>query len=83
MGNFENFYSCGTDVVTSILNKLGKTFSKRHFEICSYFPQKIGFGVSCKLSPLEIICMKNQSIYQSLFSEKKTKQEKYHNFDVS
>ena len=29
-----------------------------------YLFQKIGFDISCKLSPLEMICMK----YQSLFS---------------
>ena len=32
----------------------------------SYFIQKIGFDISCKLSPLETICVK----WQSLFSEK-------------
>ena len=34
-----------------------------------FFPQKIGFDISCKLSPKETICMK----YQSLFSEENKK----------
>ena len=29
----------------------------------SSFSQKTGFGISCKLSPLEIICMKSQSLF--------------------
>ena len=38
-----------------MLNTLGKNFSRQHFEIFSYFPQKTGFYISCRLSP---ICMK-------------------------
>ena len=26
----------------------------------SYFPQKTGFDISCKLSPVETVCMKHQ-----------------------
>ena len=34
------------------LSVLGEYFSKQHFEIFSYFfSQKIGFDISCKLSP--------------------------------
>ena len=29
----------------------------------SYFSEKIGFGISCKLSPKETICMKCLSIF--------------------
>ena len=29
----------------------------------SYFPQKIGFGISCKLSPRETICLKCQNLF--------------------
>ena len=29
----------------------------------SYFTQKTGFGISCKLSPLETICMKCQILF--------------------
>ena len=29
----------------------------------SYFPQKIGFGISCKFSPKETICMKCQFLF--------------------
>ena len=35
----------------------------------SYFPQKTGYDISCKLSPKETICMK----CQILFSEKNKK----------
>ena len=31
----------------------------------SYFPQKTGFDISCKLSPKETICMKCQSMFSS------------------
>ena len=30
---------------------------------CSYFFQKMGFDISCKLSPLETICMKCQILF--------------------
>ena len=51
------------------LRTLGKIFSGRHIDIFSYFPHKTSFDVSCKLSPLETICMK----CQNLFSRKNKK----------
>ena len=36
---------------------------------CSYFSQKTDFDISCKLSPMETVCMK----YQNLFSRKNKK----------
>ena len=37
--------------VSLMLSMLGKYFIRRHFEIFfSYFSQKIGFDISCKLS---------------------------------
>ena len=43
---------------------LGKNVSRRHFEIFfSYFSLKIGSDSSCKLSPLETICMKCQILF--------------------
>ena len=36
-----------------------KIFCRRHFEI--FFPQKIGFDISCKLSPQETVCVKCQN----------------------
>ena len=34
---------------------LGKIFSRRYFEMFfSFFPQKTGFDISCKLSPKDI-----------------------------
>ena len=41
------------------LSTLGKIFSRRHF----YFSQKKGFHISCKLSPMETICMKCQNLF--------------------
>ena len=38
-------------------------------DIFSYFSQNTSFGISCKLSPLETVCMK----YQNLFSGKNKK----------
>ena len=46
---------------------LGKIFSRRYFEIFFLFSQKTDFDISCKLSPMETLCMK----CQILFSEKK------------
>ena len=43
--------------VDLILSMLNENFSTRHFEIFSYFSQKIGFDIPCKLSPKETICM--------------------------
>ena len=40
-----------------------------------YFSQITGFDISCKLSPLETICIK----YQNLFSGKNKKKKKYFN----
>ena len=59
------------------LNTLGKNFSRRQIgDIFSYFCQKTGLDISCKLSPVETICM-NCPI---LFSGKNKK--KYHQFVV-
>ena len=46
------------------LNTLGKIFSRQHFEIFfSYFSQKTGYDISCKLSPKETVCMKCQILF--------------------
>ena len=50
---------------------LGKNLTDNIFDYFSYFPQKIGFAISCKLSLKETICMK----CQSLFSWKKKKKK--------
>ena len=43
---------------------LGKNFSRGHTEIFfSYFSQKTGFDISCKLSPMKIIYMKCQVLF--------------------
>ena len=52
-----------------MLSTLGKIFSRRLTENFSYFSQKTGFDIPCKLSPMETICMK----CQILFSEKNKK----------
>ena len=57
----------------NLYHSLGK-FSRRQIDdIFSYFSQKIGFDISCILSPEETICIK----CQSLFSEKKKKKKKF------
>ena len=43
-----------------MLGTLGKTFSRRHFEIFLFF-QKTGLDISCKL--WETICMKCQNLF--------------------
>ena len=46
-----------------MLSMLGKNFSRPHFEIfVSLFP-KTGFGISCKVSPKETICMACQILF--------------------
>ena len=53
-----------------MLSMLGKIFSRRHIEIF-FLCSSAGFDILCKLSPMETICIK----YQTLFSgEKKRKQ---------
>ena len=46
-----------------MLSMLGKISSRQHFEICFFFSQKIGFDISCKLSPKETVCMECQSLF--------------------
>ena len=50
-----DFIKYGSLIKFSIL---GKNYSRRHFEIFLFFPQKIEFDISCNLSPFETICMK-------------------------
>ena len=45
------------------LSTLGKIFSRRHFDIVFLFFTGNGFDISCKLSPLETICMKCQILF--------------------
>ena len=43
---------------------LGKNYSRRQFDLFFLiFPSKIGFDISCKLSPQETICMKCQCLF--------------------
>ena len=46
---------------------LGKNFSKQHIEI---FSQETGFDISCKLSPVETICMKCQILFPGKYKKK-------------
>ena len=55
-----------SSLMLSMLGKIKQTTSK-YFSF--FFSQKTGFDISCKLSPLETICM----IYQILFSWKTKK----------
>ena len=38
-------------IISWMLRMLGKIFSRQHFEIFSYFPQKMDINIPCKLSP--------------------------------
>ena len=44
------------------LSTLGKIFSRQQ-KYFSYFSQKTGFGILCKLSPAETICIKCQILF--------------------
>ena len=51
---------------------MGKTYSRKHFEIFFlFFFQKTGFDISCKLSPVETICMKCQILFSRKIKKKK------------
>ena len=56
-----------TNVVFPLtLSTLGKNFSRRHTEIFFlFFWQLTGFVISCKLSPMEPICMKCQILFSA------------------
>ena len=53
----------------AIITLLGRSGRQQIDDMFSYFSMKIGFDISCKLSPKETICMQ----CQSLFSEKNKK----------
>ena len=40
-----------------MLNILGKFFSRRQVEIFFIFSQEKGFDISCKLSPMNFVCV--------------------------
>ena len=61
-------YSAGQGLMLSLL---GKNCSRWHFEIFYYFFSKVGFGISCKLSIKETICMKCQSLFPGKNKKKK------------
>ena len=44
-------------------NTLGKIFIRRQIDFSILFFQKTGFDISCKLSPLETICMECQILF--------------------
>ena len=50
-------------------HSLGRISTQHDIFLFSFFSQKIGFDISCKLPPLETICIK----CQSLLSEKNKK----------
>ena len=52
-----------------MFHMLAKNFSQ-YFDIYSYIPQKIGCGISCKLSPKETICMKCHTLFSGKKSDK-------------
>ena len=44
---------------------LGKILADDILKYFSYFSEKIGFDISCKLFPNEKLCMKCQSLFSS------------------
>ena len=56
----------------TLYHSLGK-FSRRQTWYFPYFPRKIGFGISCKLTPKETICMKCQNLLSDKKWEKHSK----------
>ena len=46
-----------------MLSMLGKEFSGWHFEIFSYFPQKTGLDISCKLSTKHTLHKMSNSVF--------------------
>ena len=48
-------------VIVNLYHYMSK-FSRPQSKDFSYFSQKTGFYISCKLSPLETICMKCQNL---------------------
>ena len=50
-------------VIFSMLNTLVKSTTDNILKHFSYFSQKTGFDSSCKLSPMETICMKCQILF--------------------
>ena len=51
-----------------MLSILGKIITRLHIEISFSFSQKTGFDISCKLSPVETICMKCQILFSGHIS---------------
>ena len=62
---------CGYCVLT--FNSLSANSEDDKFIVLffSYFSQKTGFDISCKLSPLETICMNCQSLFSGKNKKKK------------
>ena len=57
-----------------ILNMLGKTFIKEHFEIFVLFSETVGIFI-CELSPMETIQMKGQIWFSLPPLQKKKKKQ--------
>ena len=52
-----------SEIIVIIMLTLYRQIQQQQILIFSYFSWKIGFGMSCKLSPLETICMKCQNLF--------------------
>ena len=63
--------SAAVVICTLIFSMQNKISSRRHIEIVFLFSQKTGFDVSCKLSPVETICMKCQILFYLKNKKKK------------
>ena len=60
-----HFFFCLHPVLYQLLNFLHSGFNFR-IEIFFVFLQETGFDMSCKLSPMETICMKFQILFSVL-----------------
>ena len=64
--NLGKYVSCciHTSSLSLIGSTLGKLFCRQHIEIFFfYFSQKTRFDSSCKLSPMEAVCMNSQILF--------------------
>ena len=60
----DNGYHILQKFLCLMLSMLGKNFSRQQSEIFFLiFQKKMGFDISCKLSPQETICMKCQCLF--------------------
>ena len=63
-------YKCNSSTNTWTLSIMEKNFSRQHFSIVFFFSQRIGFDISCTLSPKKTIKEKLEKIFQYVVCKK-------------